>query len=186
MTRKITLLIIFGINFLFFSICKADSWLQNTSFIVTSKWGSCYAKSIPDEDFGIKGKTFIFKAEKEKDTLIDQYDWYSRSLYLLEGSQGVLVVRLFYTPAGHTLKDLNAIAFFRGGKLLREYTVLDIISDPKKIIHSTSSIHIFDKIHGFEWDENKNFVFVVETVDGRTLFFDTDTGEMRLKNKERN
>ena len=58
----------------------ADDEAANRPVVRSSEYGAVYAKSVPDEGYGQKGKTRVFSVGKDRDTLISEYDWYANDI----------------------------------------------------------------------------------------------------------
>jgi hypothetical protein len=161
----------------------SDEEASNRPLVKSSEWGSYYAKSVPDENYGSKGKTFLYAVEKDKDNLFCTFDWYANQLHILDN--GAIVVRLGPWARGHQASpDHLAIAFYKDCKELKSYSTLDIAGTPSNVSSSVSHYQIFEKIAGFRWIVSDDFAFDVTTHDGRTLSFDPVTGGLLSKQDE--
>lgn len=110
-------------------------------------------------------------------------DWYSHKDEVYVSSDGKHVVRMgpwprlgnerHPEPGGPSLKQL-AVAFHENGKLLKEYTIDDLVDDTKKL--STSISH-FEWKKDVELDEGLGR-FTVTTLEGKRFVFDIGAGEI--------
>jgi hypothetical protein len=170
---------------LFLSPCAwADEEVANRPQLVSSEYGGCYARSVPEESHGQKGTTTVFRVERRPpDTLLDQYDWYSQQIYIecaVGGERepaGVSVVRLGPWARGYLANpDDLAIAFYLNGRLLRRYSTLDIAGKPENVFSSKSHYVVFTEISGYRRIDSDRYAFDVTTTDGRAIAFDAATG----------
>ena len=121
----------------------------------------------------------MYSVRKEGDTLESVYPWYSQQIYLRE-TGGIALVRMGPWARGNKAsRDDLAIGFYQGGKMLKEYSTLDIAGSEEKVSRSKSHYQVFNDIIGFRWFDRKMVVFECETSDGRRLLFDPRTGEIQ-------
>ncbi|WP_342074910.1 hypothetical protein [Yoonia sp. SS1-5] len=99
----------------------------------------CYAKSTPkytydpDEEIRQQGETELFLSIDKEDVLIHTYDWFSQSLHIYNcgSAEEVTVARHGPWHRGSAARsDHLALAFYRGGQLLRRYSTEDITHIP--------------------------------------------------------
>src|SRR4030067_2966106 len=69
----------------------ADDEAANRPVVRSSEYGAAYAKSVPNESYGQKGKTRVFSVGKDRDTLISEYDWYASEIYIGGSGEGTLI-----------------------------------------------------------------------------------------------
>ena len=162
---------------------RAQVYVQSSATDGTAYRGDRYAKCIPSDERGTTGRTLIYKVKAGADELEDAYDWYSWEVYLAGTNQGTLVVRVSsgFRGSGPQKEDL-AVAFYAHGKVLREYSAVDVAGGPEGVRVSTSHYAWCRRVIGFRWLTSPRakvlrFGFAVETVDGRLLCFDPRTGE---------
>lgn len=157
----------------------ADQEAGNRIYVTAADYGQFYAKSIPAENYGLKGRTEVYQVG-EKDKLLQTYDWYSPQVYLygwLAG--GVYAVQTGSWNRGHAPQsDHLAVAFYKDDKLLKKYSTLDIAGDSKNVSASVSHYMVFQKINGFRRAFSNQLYFDVVTTDGRSLSFDVETGKI--------
>jgi hypothetical protein len=72
-----------------------------------------------------------------------------------------------------------AIGFYLNGKVLKEYSTLDIAGSPENVSWSESHYRVFRKILGYRFTDQDSWDFDVEVIDGTKLIFDTRTGIIR-------
>ena len=164
----------------------ADNEAANSPRVFASRYGNCYAKSVPVEAYGDKGVTRVFMANVGTDKLMHTYNWYAPQLFLecnvapAGKPVAVSVARIGPWPRGRraNASDL-ALAFYRGGQLVKQYSTLDIAGAEENVSASVSHYGVLDQIDGYRWKAANDYTFQVRTVDGRSLSFDAATGEHR-------
>ncbi len=182
----------------------ADQEASNRPHVAAGPYGQCYAKSVPrhtydpeDEPRG-QGRTDIYRVGATEDTLIQGYDWFSQRLFLLcDPGDETVVVRVGPWHRGHDPKaDHLALAFYKGGRLIKRYSTLDIaggeraedggLSQYRNVSASASHYSVFTSgPAAARITEQDGAVFrdrwVVEatTIDGRRLVFDMASGALR-------
>jgi hypothetical protein len=115
----------------------ADDEASNAANVAAGPYGRCYAKSMPEHIYdpeGIprqQGRTEIYRVQDSQDILLEAYDWFSQQLFVLCGpGPETTVVRIGPWHLGHNPRtDDLALAFYRGGQMLKRYTTLDIAGD---------------------------------------------------------
>jgi len=182
----------------------ADQEASNVAHVVAGPYGRCYAKSVPrhlyDPDGGPRqqGRTEIYRVGNSEDVLLQEYDWFSQTLFIrCRPGSGTAVIRVGPWQRGHDPRaDHLAIAFYRDGRLIRRYSTLDIaggaiaapgaFSKYKNVSASVSHYSVFASdpelvkttaASGSAFKEE--WTVKAKTVDGRNLTFDIETGELR-------
>jgi hypothetical protein len=157
---------------------QADSEAPNLPNIQISRQGGYYSKSIPAEFTGTKGRTRIFRVEKKRDVLIQKYAWYAPRLYLEPAEDGIYVVRPGQWPRGLEASSGDmAIEFYKNDLLLKNYSTLELAGDPGNVHTTFSHYEVIKEYLGFRREEGLT-TFGITLVDGRSLDFNADTGEM--------
>ena len=88
------------------------------------------------------------------------------------------MIRIGKWATGHKAREADvALSFFVGGKLVREYSALDIAGRPDNVNGSVSHYVVFREVLGFVDFARSPTPFTAVTVDGRALEFDPKTGE---------
>jgi hypothetical protein len=77
-----------------------------------------------------------------------------------------------------------AIAFYRGDRLLKRYSSLDIAGSADNVSASVSHYSVFESFDGFRWQTGNEYAFHARTVDGSELSFDAATGEVSAAQKK--
>jgi hypothetical protein len=166
------------------SLALADEEASNVAHVVASQYGRCYARSVPTAPYEQEGSTRVYVVEPSRDRLVYSFNWFSQSLYLecnvsAPGQPvAIAVVRLGPWQRGHQASATDlAVAFYWGGKLVKQYSTLDIAGSPDNVSASVSHYQVLDKIEGLKWQGGNQYSFEVVTTDGRRLAFDVATGE---------
>jgi hypothetical protein len=115
------------------STSALDQEASNVPHVAASSYGRCYAKAVPDSLYGQAGRTRAFWVRARADSLLASYDWFSQRIFLEcnvatgDGPVGLSVVRFGPWSRGREARAQDlALAFYRGGRLLRRYSTLDI------------------------------------------------------------
>jgi hypothetical protein len=184
MNKKLFFLLIFAIILILSSNVLADDEASNRAYVKSSEYGTSFAKCIPDESYGPKGKTLVYSINPKdgSEQLIATYDWFSKQIYLMD-YRGL--VRLGPWQRGRKASANHlAIAFYKDGKLLKEYSTLDIAGKENNVSSSVSHYTVFEKIIGFRWLGADDYAFDVQTNDNRTLSFNISTGNLFTQEEE--
>jgi hypothetical protein len=188
----------------FASLALADEEASNVAHVAAGPYGRCYAKSVPahiydpDGEPRQQGHTTLYRVGDGEDAVERRFDWFSQKLFLrCSPANDTLVVRLGPWHRGHDPRaDHLAIAFYRGGTLLRHYSTLDIAGGEKaknggisKYANASASVSHYTV---FERQPEmvrvttnvgpvftENWIINATTVDGRTLVFDIASGELQ-------
>ena len=167
-----------------------DQEASNVAHVVASDYGRCYAKSVPEEHYDGKGTTRIFRVEEGQDVLLHSFDWFGQRIHIAcnvsdnETPVGVSVVRFGPWARGDAASSEHlALGFYFKGKLLKEYSTLDIAGAPDNVSRSVSHYTVIEKVLGYERQGGNGYLFRVVTNDDRVLAFDPATGA--LKSTER-
>ncbi len=182
----------------------ADQEMSYFPHVVAGSSGRCYAKSVPKHNINPagrprqQGRTEVYRVGHSKDVLVQQLEWFSQTLFVrCRPRSEIVVVRVGPWHRGHNPRaDHLAIAFYRGGRLIRRYSTLDIAGDEmaqedgisryKNVSVSISHYSVFES-----WPElttisekvgaifKKDWVIKATTIDGRVLVFDMATGDFR-------
>ena len=178
-----TIIYLLSAMLFFTTTTYADEEASNSLYISAN--GPWYAKSIPHESYGTKGRTDVYLATEKADSLQYTYDWYSPGkLRLKQWAWGVSVVRFGPWQRGSKAsEDDLALAFYNGNELLASYNTLDLAGKPESVSTSTSHYTVIKKIHGYRWLGSNDYVFEIETEDGRTISFDIATGKVKPKSE---
>lgn len=185
----------------------ADREGPNTAHDVAGPSGRCYAKSVPmhvrdpQGEPRQQGTTTVYRVGETADVLVQFYDWFSQQLFVkcgpIDDIDDILVVRLGPWHRGHEARaDHLALAFYRAGALLKSYSTLDIsgtetvtnggISRFKNVSASVSHYTVFEsgpdmiKVTSSDGpDFIESWFIKAVTIDGRSLMFDMETGEVQ-------
>lgn len=155
----------------------ADQEASNRPIVRSSEYGAYYAKSVPLEEYGPDGVTRVYHVGAEEDTFLYEYPWYASDLYLGGIGDGTLVRFGPWARGREPREDHLAIGFYRDGKVVREYSTLDIADLGSGVSESVSHYEVFGERLGFAWS-NDDVFFEVMGVDGTLLRFDLADGEL--------
>ena len=166
----------------------ADQEAGNLPHVRAGTHGRCYAKSVPEEYWGQRGVTRLYRVAEGEDALIATFSWYSQELRLQcnmsrNGHIGASLVRFGPWARGREASaDHLALAFYFDGELLARYSTLDIAGSPDNVEASVSHYVVIAKVGGYRWlgaGAPNAYAFDIETTDGRALTFDPVTGRLR-------
>ena len=157
----------------------ADDEAANRPVLRSSEHGGVYARSLPQERHGQKGKTRVFGVGRDSDTLICEYDWYAGEMYL-GGDGDRTLVRFGPWQRGHEPRaDHLALGIYRDGKTLREYSTLELQQMGSGLSRSVSHYTILQERRGFRWLKDGTYVYEATGVGGKLFRFDLVTGAPR-------
>jgi len=166
----------------------ADQEAGNIPHVRAGAHGRCYAKSVPEDHWGQRGETRLYRVAEGADVLIATFPWYGQELRLQcnmsrNGRLGASLVRFGPWARGHRASaDHLALAFYFDGELLARYSTLDIAGRPDNVEASVSHYVVIAKVGGYRRlgaGAPNAYAFEIETTDGRTLSFDPTTGRLR-------
>jgi hypothetical protein len=122
--------------------------------------------------------------------------WYSFEVFI--SSDGKYLVRMGDTGSGNTpRKEDLAVAFYQNGKLNKEYSTADLVTDNSKIVPSDDGGYVW-RYQGPRQDNgeisdlgllrfrlhlDRDNKFKIYTIDGWTYTFDATTGEIASREK---
>ena len=165
-------------------IVHADDEAVNRPVVRSSQYGIIYAKSIPDESYGQKGKTKVFSVGRENDALTSEYDWFADEIHL-GGAGDATLIRFGPWHRGRKPQDDHlAIGIYRNGKVIKEYSTVEIEKMGGGMSESVSHYQVFGERIGFRWLKGNTYVYEVKGVSGKVLTFDLDTGNIIEKSIE--
>jgi len=139
---------------------------------------------VPAEGYGQKGKTQVFSVGKDADTVICAYDWYANEIYIGGAGDRTLIRFGPWHRGRKPQKPHFALAIYRNGKRVREYTTLELERLGCGVSESVSHYTIFRRRLGFRWLKGNEYVYEVEGVSGKTLTFDLGTGAVVERTNE--
>jgi len=182
----------------------ADDEASNVAHVVAGSYGRCYAKSVPKHIYDPEGEprqqgeTRVYRVNEAEDVLVNVYDWFSQRLFVrCSPADDIIVVRAGPWHRGHdAAADHLVIAFYRGGKVVKSYSTLEIaggelatdggFSKYKNVSASVSHYTVFESepemikattVEGYVYSET--WLIQATTIDGRVLTFDMETGELQ-------
>ena len=99
--------------------------------------------------------------------------WYSHQVLISMDAQ--YLVRMGPWHSGHKLsKEHVAVEFYKDGKLLKDYSTLDLVKDARKIEPTVSHYFWRGEICRLDVDHK----FTLDTIDGVRYVFDATTGKI--------
>lgn len=181
MKKRLLTLLILVHTFVVF----ADDEASNVPHVTASQYGQCYARSIPAELYGEKGRTRVYRVGADNDVLLHTFDWFSQRIFLecnvspQSGPVGVSLVRLGPWSRGHEASDDHlGIAFYFKGELVRKYSTLDLAGAAENVSGNVSHYRVIDSVDGYQSSGTGNrYEFVIRLTDEKILRFDPATGE---------
>lgn len=133
---------------------------------------------------GGRGIAYVLQKDGSLKELYRTEGWYAFEVFL--SPNGKYLVRLGDWHRRAPAKDHLAVAFYRDGKLIKQYMVLDLLKDPSKARATVS--HYFwrpdeagdgPKPELADWDLS----FSLQTVDGWEYVFDLKTGTIKRESR---
>jgi len=179
---------------------RAEDDAQPRPFVAASTNGYCYFKLVPEGDLYAPGKGAMYLVEKTTDTLIYTTEgWFASQVIVATPRYMARVIEIGRgngksgepETAANTPPDKQvALAFYDRGKLLKQYTVAELLADPSKISALPRNYLYFKDAPRFytrrltreeQIARNRKgehgYWVIAEMRDGQRLFFDMSTGE---------
>lgn len=152
---------------------------SNRPYVQSGPEGVFYVRCIPDAITGPAGSTQVYKVKRDKDDLIETYDWYAEGGVTLGWSPIAGKVAVMARRNGAEL------SFYLGGKLLASYTPDDLgklgVEVGKRRTTAGPEVQAEFRVVGCEQVPRTNdYNFVIES-KGKRLAFDIVTGKLRAK-----
>src|SRR5215218_10277902 len=91
----------------------------NRSYVQSGPDGVFYARSVPDALTGSAGRTRVYSVGRDKDDLLETYDWYARGVTLGWSPKAGKVAVM-------ARRNGAELSFYLGAKLLASYTADDL------------------------------------------------------------
>lgn len=154
---------------------------SNFSYVQSGPDGVFYARCVPDEAEGTRGTTKVYRVGKQRDDLVDGYDWYVRPGVVLGWSPiaGKVAIMALGGPPAPGSDTPPELSFHLGGERLASYTAVDLKEWGAEIMRRNSSgeERADFKVVGCEQVPGTNdYRFVIE-IKGNPLSFDILTGK---------
>ncbi len=164
----------------------ADREMAPYPYVVSGQAaGRHYFRMLPATDPSQVGVGTMLRVGQDGDEVLWKVEgWYARRCFVHEGATGPVLIRLGNWPRGRApAKEHLGLAFYRDGRLLKEYSTADLVKDPGKVEASVSHYPFLD------WDkpprlahesgpDGWRWVFSLVSADGVLWRFDPETGEV--------
>lgn len=151
----------------------------NRPYVQSGPDGVFYARCIPDEISGAAGSTKVYSVKRDKDDLIETYDWYA------EGG-----VTLGWSPITGKVAVMarsisGELSFYLGSKFLVSHTLDDLgklgVEVAKRRTTAGPDLRAEFRVIGCEQVPGTNhYNFVIES-KGKRFAFDIVTGKTRAE-----
>jgi len=170
---------------------QADSESTPIAQVMTSESGTAFFKMVPgdfwlpkDRQTGVQPHGIAYQVNQEGrvSELWRVEGWYAWKVYLSD--DGRFMVRMGpWSCGGYARKEDLAVAFYDNGKLLREYSTLELLKDPSRVVRSVS--HYEWMVDGGRSWRNPDLepdlheydkTFSLATCDGWKYTFSLETG----------
>jgi hypothetical protein len=191
-----TIIILFCLIVLQLDLLRADSEGSPYAYVAAAWDGRYYFKMIPGKrpepyryltgeerdavEIGSIGIAYEVLPDGSSKELWRTEGWYSYRVYL--SRDGNCLVRMGPWNRGQEpSKDDLAIAFYRKGKLLKEYSTEQLMRDKSKVQKSISHYRWIEYQH--EPEIRSDGYFHLRTLDGMSYSFDIETGEIKEAKK---
>ena len=153
----------------------------NRPYVQSGPDGIFYARCIPNGNLGAEGTTKVSKVGREKDELLDTYDWYAPDGVTLGWSP--IAGRVAVMARGSELG--SELSFYLGNKKLASYTVEELgkfgVEVAKRRSTAGPEVKAEFRVVGCEQVPGTNdYDFVIES-KGQRLAFDIVTGKPRAE-----
>jgi hypothetical protein len=146
----------------------------NRPYVQSGPDGALYARCVPDALTGSAGRTRVYSVGRDKDDLLETYDWYARGVTLgWSPTAGKVAVMARRNGA--------ELSFYLGGKQLASYTADDLGKLGVEIAKRQDPGGPVFRVVGCEQIPGTNdYDFVIES-KGKRLAFDITTGRPRAR-----
>lgn len=157
---------------------RASKTVTNFAYVQSMEMGVVYARCVPEETEGTKGTTKIYRVGKDRDELMDSYNWYSKNAVVLawspiEGKVAVMALGGAPTSKGDGQTELS---FYLGGKFLNSYTSQDLKAWGADVWQRGGRSAIFKVLGQEQIPGTNDYVFSIE-IKGKKFSFDILTGK---------
>lgn len=157
----------------------------NYPYVQSGPGGVFYARCIPNEATGSAGFTDIYRVQKERDELVDHYDWYcKRSVVLgwspIAGKVGVMAIGKDEPTSPEKQVELS---FYLGSKFLKSWTTAELKRLGAEVSPNPyGAKRAVFQVVGCEQIPNTNeYVFILQFGKDKKVSFDILTGDQYRK-----
>jgi hypothetical protein len=180
---------------------RADTPVAPFAFVAPSWSGMYYFEMIPPQWNAAKdglldnghGVAYQLLRDGSRKELWRTAGWYSGRVFLAEG--GVFLVRLEPVIDGHHVSQGDlALAFYKNGVLMKQYSTADLVRNPEKVVSTVSHYYWLasdvqrvrsEGTGGKDLDADAeprlllNSTFRIKTCDGLVHVFDVTSGNLK-------
>jgi hypothetical protein len=157
----------------------------NCPYVQSGPGGVFYARCIPQDATGSAGSTDIYKVQKERDELIDHYNWFTKHRVVLGWSPiaGKVAVMAVHKDAPTSPAKQVEIGFYLGGTLLKSWTTAEL----KKLGAEVSPSEyggeraLFQVLDCEQIPGTNKYVFTIQLGKDKKVSFDILTGDLFYK-----
>jgi hypothetical protein len=158
----------------------ADSPAPERPYVAAGEGGSFYFKMVPaTAGKPAGGVAYEVAAEGADRPIWSVTGWYSHQTYLSFDGQHLVSLGL-WSFAGRPSARRIGVSFYKQGKLVKEYSLKDLVVDPETAPKTVSFYHYLDAVGGIGPDLT---TFSLTTCDGIAYTFDVKTGEIVSKKR---
>lgn len=165
------------------SVASSDEPRAPFGHVTSSASRQLYFRMVPPKgDAPGRGALYRVGQTGQDQKLWDVEGWYAQRVFVPDDGQSL--VRLGDWPFGLAPKDTHlGVAFYRAGKLIKEYSTKDLVKDVSKVRPSVSHYQFFDwedppALVSLHVNGSYHHVFRLRSVDGIDYLFDPATGEI--------
>lgn len=179
----------------------ADSWAPRLPLAFASEGGSDMFFTMIPPRYGkdhklqkeASGVAYKVEANGELKALYRTEGWYSVQVFVSRDGRYLVRMGPWNVGTGPAKADL-AVAFYKDGKLLKQYSTADLVKDTSKAIQTTShyiwqapspfdeAVTDLDRLKLRLHLDYKN-VFQLHTIDGWTYSFDATSGKIKARTR---
>lgn len=156
---------------------QASKERLNFTYVKSGPDGVFYARCVPTEDKGTRGTTKVYFVNKDKDTLQDSYNWYTKNGVVLSWSPIAGKVAIMALGDDSSAKGPHTLTFYLGGKELTSYSSQDLKAWGADIWQRGGRGAIFTVLGEEQIPGTNEYVFSI-AIKGKKLSFDILTGKL--------
>ena len=165
------------------SVARSDEEWAPFGHVTSSPSRQLYFRMVPPRgDTPGRGALYRVGQTGQDEKVWSVKGWYAQRVFVPD--DGRSLVRLGDWPRGLAPKDSHlGVAFYRDGKLVKEYSTKDLIQDVSKVRPSVSHYQFFDwedppGLVSLHVNGSYHHVFRLRGIDDVTYLFDPATGDI--------